>query len=98
MINPFDKPIYVTKPWLPPLEEFQQGLAEIWGRAWLTNNGPVVERFRAELAEYCETENLCLFANGTLGASDCASGNGHHGGRDYHALYFCGDGALALLE
>ena len=76
MIKPFDKPIYVTKPWLPPLEEFQQGLAEIWGRAWLTNNGPVVERFRAELAAYCETENLCLFANGTLALQIALQGMG----------------------
>jgi dTDP-4-amino-4,6-dideoxygalactose transaminase len=76
MIKPFDKPIYVTKPWLPPLEEFQRGLAEIWGRAWLTNNGPVVQRFRAELAEYCETENLCLFANGTLALQIALQGMG----------------------
>jgi dTDP-4-amino-4,6-dideoxygalactose transaminase len=76
MIKPFDKPIHVTKPWLPPLEEFQRGLAEIWGRAWLTNNGPVVQRFRAELAEYCETENLCLFANGTLALQIALQGMG----------------------
>jgi dTDP-4-amino-4,6-dideoxygalactose transaminase len=76
MSKPFDKPIYVTKPWLPPLEEFQRGLAEIWGRGWLTNNGPVLERFRAELAEYCETENLCLFANGTLALQIALQGMG----------------------
>ena len=76
MIKPFDKPIYVTKPWLPLLEEFQRGLAEIWDRGVLTNNGPVVERFRAELAEYCETENLCLFANGTLALQIALQGMG----------------------
>ena len=76
MIKPFDKPIYVTKPWLPPLEEFQRGLVEIWGRGVLTNNGPVVQRFRAELAEYCETENLCLFANGTLALQIALQGMG----------------------
>ena len=76
MNKPFDKPIYVTRPWLPPLEEFQQGLAEIWGRAILTNNGPVVQRFRAELAEYCGTENLCLFANGTLALQIALQGMG----------------------
>jgi dTDP-4-amino-4,6-dideoxygalactose transaminase len=76
MTKPFDKPIYVTKPWLPPLEEFQRGLAEIWGRAWLTNNGPVLESFRAELAEYCGTENLCLFANGTLALQIALQGMG----------------------
>jgi dTDP-4-amino-4,6-dideoxygalactose transaminase len=76
MIKPFDKPIYITKPWLPPLEEFQRGLAEIWDRAILTNNGPVLEKFRTELAEYCETENLTLFANGTLALQIALQGMG----------------------
>ena len=76
MTKPFDKPIYVTRPWLPPLEEFQKGLAEIWASALLTNNGPVVQRFREELAEYCETENLCLFANGTLALQIALQGMG----------------------
>ena len=76
MIKPFDKPIYVTKPFLPPLEEFQRGLAEIWERAWLTNNGPIVEKFRDEMAEFCETENLCLFANGTLALQIALQGMG----------------------
>ncbi len=31
MIKPFEKPIYVTKPFLPPLDEFRNGLEEIWG-------------------------------------------------------------------
>ncbi len=74
--KPFDKPIYVTKPWLPPLEDFQRGLAEIWERAILTNNGPVVQRFRDELAEFCQTENLCLFANGTLALQIALQGMG----------------------
>jgi dTDP-4-amino-4,6-dideoxygalactose transaminase len=76
MIQPFDKPIYVTRPWLPRLEDFQKGLAEIWERAILTNNGPVVQRFRDELAEYCQTDNVCLFANGTLALQIALQGMG----------------------
>jgi len=64
--KPFETPIYVTKPVLPSLADYQSGLEEIWSRGVLTNNGPVVERFRNELVEYCGTDNLCLFANGTL--------------------------------
>ena len=30
----------MTRPFLPPLEEFSQGLREIWETRWLTNNGP----------------------------------------------------------
>ncbi len=64
----FEKPILVTRPYLPPLEEFKQGCEEIWANQWLTNNGPVLQRFQKELSRYLgvpET-NLALFNNGTL--------------------------------
>jgi dTDP-4-amino-4,6-dideoxygalactose transaminase len=66
MMKPFKKPIYVTKPFLPPLKEFCQELGEIWETRWLTNNGPILERFTKQLGNYFETDNLCLFNNGTL--------------------------------
>jgi dTDP-4-amino-4,6-dideoxygalactose transaminase len=66
MIKPFEKPIYVTKPFLPPFEEYCQGLSEIWENRWLTNDGPILRRFTKELCNYFETDNLCLFNNGTL--------------------------------
>ena len=66
MIKPFKKPIYVTKPFLPSLPKFNTGLKEIWDNAWLTNNGPVLARYTKKLASYFDTENICLFNNGTL--------------------------------
>ena len=66
MVKPFEKPIYVTRPFLPPLEEFCDGLKEIWDSQWLTNNGPILQRFGQELSNYFETDNVCLFNNGTL--------------------------------
>ena len=66
MIKGFDKPIYVTRPFLPPLEEFCGGLKEIWENRRLTNNGPIVQRFSRQLSGYFETDNICLFNNGTL--------------------------------
>lgn len=64
--QPFEQPILVTKPFLPPLEEFTEGVREIWGSHWLTNNGPMLRKFERTLAGFFETENLCLFNNGTL--------------------------------
>ena len=64
--EPFEKPIYVTRPFLPPIEEFTEGLQEIWDNHWLTNDGPVLKRFARQLSNYFETENACLFNNGTL--------------------------------
>jgi len=66
MIKAFEKPIYVTRPFLPPLEKFYDGLKEIWDSHWLTNNGPIVQRFCRQLSNYFETNNVCLFNNGTL--------------------------------
>lgn len=66
MIKPFEKPIYVARPFLPKLEDFCENLKEIWENRWLTNNGPVVRRFSKQLSGYFETDNLCLFNNGTL--------------------------------
>ena len=64
----FDNPILVTRPYLPPLEEFKQGLEEIWSNQWLTNNGPMLQQFQKELSRYLGVpeKNMALFCNGTL--------------------------------
>ncbi|MEO6994049.1 MAG: DegT/DnrJ/EryC1/StrS family aminotransferase, partial [Lacunisphaera sp.] len=62
----FKVPIYVTRPFLPPLSEYCEGLQEIWKNEWLTNRGPVLQRFQNKLCTYFAMENLCLFNNGTL--------------------------------
>jgi dTDP-4-amino-4,6-dideoxygalactose transaminase len=79
MIKPFEKPIYVTRPFLPPLEEYCQGLEEIWESRWLTNNGPILKRFTRELSNFFETDNLCLFNNGTLALQIALQGMGISG-------------------
>ncbi len=60
------EPIYVTRPFLPPLEEFYEYLEQIWESKQLTNKGPYHERFEKELAEYLGVKYVCLFSNGTL--------------------------------
>ena len=64
----FDKPILVTRPYLPDLEEFKKGCEEIWSNQWLTNNGPMLQRFHSDLAKYLNVPetNIALFNNGTL--------------------------------
>ena len=64
----FDEPILVTRPYLPPLDEFKRGCEGIWRNRWLTNNGPMLKRFHAVLASYLGVSegNLALFNNGTL--------------------------------
>jgi dTDP-4-amino-4,6-dideoxy-D-glucose transaminase len=56
----------LTKPFVPPIEEFQNDLRNIWESRQLTNSGPVHLNFEKDLCKYLETEHISLFANGTL--------------------------------
>lgn len=60
------KPIYITRPYLPELEEFIPLLKEIWDERWLTNNGKFHQQFEKELSEYLGVKYISLFVNGTL--------------------------------
>ncbi len=60
------KPIYVTQPALPPLEEFTEYLRQIWDNKIITNNGPFHKQLEKELCDYLGVKYISLFANGTL--------------------------------
>lgn len=66
MIEKINKPIYVTQPDLPPLEEFTELLKQIWDSKILTNNGPFHRQFEQALADYLGVKYISLFSNGTL--------------------------------
>ncbi len=61
-----NKPVYVTQPFLPPLEEFTPYLERIWNSKILANNGPFHKELEAALCEHLGVEHISLFANGTL--------------------------------
>ena len=61
-----NKPITVTSPLLPPLEEFTKYLEDIWKRKWITNNGHYHQELEKALCEYLKVPYLSLFTNGTL--------------------------------
>jgi dTDP-4-amino-4,6-dideoxygalactose transaminase len=61
-----DKPIYVTQPYLPPLEEFIPYLQEIWDKKILTNAGPFHQQLEQALCDYLGVQHLALFTNGTI--------------------------------
>lgn len=60
------KNIYVTQPYLPPLEEFIPYLEKIWENKRLTNNGPFHQQLEQALCEYLDVEHISLFTNGTI--------------------------------
>lgn len=60
------KKIYVTKPFLPPLEEFLPRVQAIWDSEYLTNGGPQHQELEAALADYLGVPHVALFNNGTI--------------------------------
>nr|WP_228895975.1 DegT/DnrJ/EryC1/StrS family aminotransferase [Pseudoduganella aquatica] len=60
------KPIYVTEPTLPPLEEFIPYLQQIWDSKTLTNGGPFHQQLEAELCRHLGVRHVSLFTNATI--------------------------------
>jgi len=60
------KPIHVTSPLLPPLEEFVPYLEKIWDSRILTNSGSMHQALEKALCAYLGVKHIALFANGTL--------------------------------
>lgn len=58
--------IFVTKPTLPPLEEFIPYLQQIWNNKILTNGGPFHQQLERDLCDYLGVQHISLFSNGTL--------------------------------
>src|ERR1039457_6030232 len=66
-MKPFEKPVYVTRPVLPDLEELLSKLREIWESQWISNNGPQHELLGKRLAE-----GLSFPAAGHPNVEDCS--------------------------
>src|SRR5690606_14124925 len=55
----------VTRPTVPPIEEFLEYVRETWRTRQLTNCGPLHQRLEIELADYLGVEFLSLYSSGT---------------------------------
>ena len=58
--------IPVTKPFLPPKEEYVKYLDGVWERNWLTNNGPLVNELELQLKQYLKINHMLYLGNGTI--------------------------------
>lgn len=58
--------IDVTRPFLPPREEYDKYLEGIFKRNWLTNNGPLVNELELRLKKYFGLDHILYLANGTI--------------------------------
>jgi dTDP-4-amino-4,6-dideoxygalactose transaminase len=60
------KPIFVTQPYLPPIEEYLPYLEKIWQNKILTNAGPFHEELEDALCKHLGVKHISLFGNGTI--------------------------------
>lgn len=58
--------IPVTRPFLPPFEEYVDELRELWETHILTNQGPKYLELEKLIQRFLENDNVALFANGHL--------------------------------
>lgn len=58
--------IYVTKPSLPPIEEYVREISDIWETGIMTHQGPKHVKLQHELERFLSADNVTLFANGHL--------------------------------
>jgi len=60
------KPLFVTQPYLPPLQEFIPYLETIWENKILTNGGPFHAQLEQALCEHLGVKHISLFTNATI--------------------------------
>jgi len=61
-----EKPVYVTQPALPPLDEFMPYLEQIWTSRKVTNIGQYHQELESALCQFLGVKYISLFANGTI--------------------------------
>ena len=65
-LEPFDEPIYVTRPLMPSMGALSARLEEVWQSRWLTNMGEQHERLGQAIRQYLDVPEASLFNNGTI--------------------------------
>src|SRR6056297_1255777 len=59
-------PVYVTKTFLPPLEEYIEYLKEIWATKIVTKDGPFLKSFGDQLKTFSTANYAIPLVNGTF--------------------------------
>lgn len=58
--------INVTKSFLPPFDEYENYIKQIWESGQLTNQGTLVKDFEKQLSIYLDVDNFHFVTNGTI--------------------------------
>lgn len=58
--------IPITKPFLPPKQEYEAYLKTIWETGWITNNGQLLKKLENKIANYLQLDDMLFLSNGTI--------------------------------
>ncbi|MBU3978164.1 DegT/DnrJ/EryC1/StrS family aminotransferase [Patescibacteria group bacterium] len=58
--------IFVSKPFLPPIEKYIHYVQQVWDNCYLTNNGPLVRELEKKLKAYLGVKHIFFVSNGTI--------------------------------
>ena len=70
----FKDRIFVTRPVVPTIEEFEPLLKDILETRWLTNDGPYAQEFEKQLEKFLGVAHCSIYCNGTLALQLCVQG------------------------
>lgn len=62
----FEQLLHVGRPNMGDRDAFMQYAADIFDRRWLSNNGPLVQEFEAEVAQHLGVRHCVAMCNGTI--------------------------------
>jgi len=65
-LEPFNKPIFITRPIIPDLDKYRDRLESVWAKKWFTNNGQQHQLLEKRLKKYLDVPQISLFNNGTI--------------------------------
>lgn len=93
--------ILVTRSSMPPLEEYENEIKELWDSHWLTNMGAKHKQFQRELEDMLGVPHVELYCNGHLALENIIEAFGFPKGREVittpftfasttHAIVRCG--------
>ena len=60
------QPLYVSSPMLPNIDDVTSYIQEIWDSKYVTNNGPMNQKFEKKLEEVLNVPTALTFNNGTI--------------------------------
>ena len=76
---PFQTPVLVTRPLLPPLADYAALLENTWSRHQVTNDGPLLLSLQDRLSRHLDVPNIRLLGSGTLALQIAIAALGLHG-------------------